>query len=248
MEINLSGQIDPYMELKEFPTSVLCLDNEMHEDEVTIGKIYQVRWYTDDIMNDGHCIGILNDKCLITEYSTMLFMPADDFKDRVYEFRRGTSMELISGLEVVQMFGEWKEFHRPEDLLKVLQLKPGESESTDHPVLSFTRMADNYGKPVERASEPWVPNEPTEPVTFNDPSLLEDINAGRYSAYSALGYTLEQDLHNNEWELSLQTISISELEGEEEGILDDYYYNTEEEAQADIEQFQAVTKCHLDKL
>lgn len=81
---------------------------------------------------------------------------------------------------------------------------------------------------------------------FNDGKIDADFRAGLFS-YSTLGYTLEEDLHNRVWVLAIFSTSIAELEGCEEGIIAEYTYMGESEAQDDIEKLEELTKCHFDK-
>jgi hypothetical protein len=70
--------------------------------------------------------------------------------------------------------------------------------------------------------------------TFHNISVYDDLIKGTYN-YPLFEYVIEEDRHNEVWELTINSTSLSELDGAEEGIVGDYSYLTRAEAEADIQ-------------
>jgi hypothetical protein len=70
---------------------------------------------------------------------------------------------------------------------------------------------------------------------YHNISFRDDLVNGKYKS-SEYGYTIEKvnDGRSEYWELTIVTTGISELDGEEPGIMEDYSYFDKEEAEADI--------------
>ena len=72
---------------------------------------------------------------------------------------------------------------------------------------------------------------------YHNISFRDHLVGDRYDKSSEYGYTIERvnDGRSVYWELTIVTTGISEMDGEEPGIMENYSYFDKEEAEADIE-------------
>lgn len=75
---------------------------------------------------------------------------------------------------------------------------------------------------------------------FVNGNLFNDLIGGRYPGLSYT-YSKDHDPHNKNYILSCGTTSLSELDGDEPGIVEEYLYNTEKQRDDDAFQLRLLS-------